>query len=320
MKFPWKKNFLKLPDTITNRLKLLDSEMLVVGVVKRIQKDDIKSGLYRHLQITAEKDNISYVESVLPYYRVGRYSNYNVNGRTIIRKDLPEVNKKYSADVPNFGDWSKGSHEMTWDRLVYQKEHWLPQDLNILVELLEEDEESVVFKFELDINISKRDEEIEIQLLFHCNLLQENCGDCNLFPAHSSNADYIATLYVSWELLPPGNLENNINFLVEKTGNRSSEFREKVMDRMQFFESLNPKNYISGSNRFSQYFGALFSDTLVLLENVRYGNAIYIFYEDWQSLSKLSRTEILSGNYRFARVRHHGNWKRRVLNELRDRI
>ena len=53
-----------------------------------------------------------------------------------------------------------------------------------------------------------------IQLLFHCNLLQENCGDCNLFPADSSNADYIATLHVNWELLPPGNLENNINFLL----------------------------------------------------------------------------------------------------------
>ena len=97
--------------------------MLVVGVVKRIQKNDIISGLYRHLQIITEKDNISYVENVLPYYRVGRHSNYNVNGRTIIRRDLPKVTKTYSADVPNFGDWNKGSHEMFWDRLVYQKEH-----------------------------------------------------------------------------------------------------------------------------------------------------------------------------------------------------
>lgn len=184
MKFPWKKNFLKLPDTITSRLKMLGSELLVVGVVK---KEDIKSGVYRHLQITSDKDNISYVETLLPNFNAGRYSNYNVNGRTIIRRDLPKINKTYSADVPNFGDWSKGSHEISWNRLVFQKEHWLPMDINILVEKLEEDEDSIVFKFELDTFISKRDDDIETNLLFHCNLLQENCGECYLFPANSTN-------------------------------------------------------------------------------------------------------------------------------------
>jgi hypothetical protein len=59
MKLPWKKNFLKLPDSITNRLKLLDSEVMVVGVVKKIKKNEIKSGLYNHLHITADDNSIN---------------------------------------------------------------------------------------------------------------------------------------------------------------------------------------------------------------------------------------------------------------------
>lgn len=320
MKKPWKKNFYKIPESIVDRINQLKSDSIVVGLVKKIPKSDITSDVYKHIGIIHAAETITYPEIVQPDSRVGRYSNYNINGRTITRRDLPKVNKTYSADVPNFGDWTKGSHEMSWDRLVFQKEHWLPRNINIIIEKIEEDEKNVVFKFVLDTYITINHPSYEDQLLFHCNLLQENCGDCFVFDANASDSDYIKTLQLDWELLPPGekNTENNINYVLGRIKSPSPQLEVRVRERIEFFESLNPKNYITGTNRFSQYFGALFESNLVLLENVRYGNAIYIFFEDWKELSKLSRTELLSGkNFNFVRVIHSGNWERRVLNNLK---
>ena len=58
----------------------------------------------------------------------------------------------------------------------------------------------------------------------------------------------------------------------------------------------------------------LLQNDIVILENVRYGNAIYIFYEDWQVLSKLTKIELRNEDSRkFDRISHSPNWKNFVI-------
>ncbi|MFF2015726.1 hypothetical protein [Paenibacillus sp. NPDC058177] len=209
---------------------------------------------------------------------------------------------------------------MSWTRPVFQKNHWLPREIHVLVEIIESDELTVTIKFSLDQYIDRQSSTYEEDLLFHCNLLQENTGVCNILEADATNDDYLNTLYVNWEILPPGelNIERNINFLISKFRNPTKEIQEIIADRINFFESLNPIQYIVGESKFSQYIGAMIKEDLVLLENVRYGNAIYILFENWKELSKLSKTELLNSNHRnFVRITHRGNWKNKVVNELR---
>jgi hypothetical protein len=86
---------------------------------------------------------------------------------------------------------------------------------------------------------------------------------------------------------------------------------------MEFFETLNPKHYIRGTNKFNLYFGAVLQNDIVILENIRYGNAIYIFKRDWEELSKLSRTELLNmQNEYILRIIHTSNWKNNVNNTI----
>ncbi|MBB6020360.1 hypothetical protein HNR77_001421 [Paenibacillus sp. JGP012] len=321
IKRPWKKNFFKTPEDVQIKSKEMQSDIQTVSGVKKVLFSDVQSNLYQHLGITMVDDEIRVVSPILPLQSAGRYSGYNVNGRTIIRRDLPKVNKSYSVEVPNFGDWSKGSHDMSWTRQVFKRTHWLPTEIRIVVDILEKDDKFITFKFSLDRHIDRKHQSYEDDLLFHCNLLQENTGICDIFESNANDSDYTKTLYVNWELLPPGdqNIARNVEYFISKFKDPSTQIIDTVTDRIRFFESLQPLQYIVGESKFSRYIGAMLKDDLVLLENVRYGNAVYIFQENWKDLSQLSRIELLhSQNKNFIRIVHRGNWKNRIFNTIRD--
>lgn len=47
------------------------------------------------------------------------------------------------------------------------------------------------------------------------------------------------------------------------------------------------KKIVIGNSMFSNYIGVMLEDDLVVFENIEYGNVIYIFYDDWDEISKL---------------------------------
>jgi len=83
---------------------------------------------------------------------------------------------------------------------------------------------------------------------------------------------------------------------------------------VDFLASLKPEKMVYGQSGLHRYFGAMLADDLVVFENVEYGNAAYVMYDDWHTLSQKSRTELLSGKHgdNFERVIHAGEWKNRV--------
>jgi hypothetical protein len=100
------------------------------------------------------------------------------------------------------------------------------------------------------------------------------------------------------------------------------EERAVVEERYEFLMGLKPQQLVYGTSGLQRYFGALIRDDLIVFENVRYGNAIYVMFEDWQELSKRTRAELLSGRYgkNFERVMHGAGWKgktRRIVAERR---
>ena len=77
---------------------------------------------------------------------------------------------------------------------------------------------------------------------------------------------------------------------------------------------LQPKALVFGTSGFQRYFGGMLEDDLVIFENIEYGNAIYLMYENWEELSQRSRIELLSGRcgHNFDRVVHSSGWRDRV--------
>lgn len=320
----WQKSFRAIPADIEEKLAALKGKTAVVGCAKKLSAKDIRDGAYKHLGIVIDKGKPSFPERVVPDASVGRASDYNANGREVIRKDLPMITKTYTFEAPNYGDWSNGSHDVSQDRDVYQREFVPPNENEISIELVAEEDTSdgkeYVFRFTLDqpLNIGTRGYKDELLRLL--NLLQENVGSVDLFATDAKLDDYLKTIYVDWEILPPGERDTNIAKITAGVRNADDETKKRIADRYDFFDKMKPQALVKGHGGFRGYFGAQFSDELVAFENMAYGNAVYIMLADWKDASKRTKQDLLASGRDgkdFFRVVHGKGWKAQVKELVR---
>ena len=319
----WKKNLRSIPESILTRLDSFKKNDYVVACPIKISLDDLISCKYKHLGITVVNGKIEFPEKIIPSAHIGKYSARNRFGYEKVFKNEPKITKTWSIESPNYGDWSKGSHDTDFSREVYRREYVAPKLIPILIEQVGEDikDRSYVFKFVVDEILDKKAANFKDALFFNLNLIQENTGNHGVYESKTPYSEYLQTLYVNWEILPPGEDEDNIRKILAGVDPQNRRLKEKLIERYNFLRDLNPLNYIKGQNGFHRYFGAKFSDDLIVFENLEYGNAIYIMFEDWEELSKKSRTELLSSkNHNFERIRHTKTWKARLSNYIKKHL
>ncbi|MCE3234754.1 MAG: hypothetical protein K0Q50_934 [Vampirovibrio sp.] len=323
-KAPWKKNLLKVPENIWLKLKDLDTNDIIVAGIKKIPESDIKTGVYKHLGIKINQNNeVTFPSKIQPNLLSGRYSKTNLFGKEKVLRDLPKTIKSYTFETPNFGDSSKGYHDVTWTREVYQREFIRPKELEIAIELLEKENTqgpSYVFKFAVDEVLNQTTRYFGTDLLYNLNLLQENTGISDVYESSSTRKDYLRTIYIDWEILPPGETGELVERILSGRESENNAVRAQLTERLDLLQRLEPTQYIKGVSGFRRYFGAQFNDNLVVFENVEYGNAIYIMFDEWHELSQKSRYELLQGfNDKFIRIEHRRGWENRLTREIQDR-
>jgi hypothetical protein len=320
---PWKKNIRLIPHTVRVKIASIDGP-LIVAATKKIPADAVGLGVYDHLSIRLGAGGIEFESPVIPPPDVGRYSTRNVEGWEFPRKDLPKTTKSFYMEAPNFGDWSKGSHTVVHDRYVYQREFREPRDIAISIELLSASEgvnPNYLMKFAVEFVLEPQDSDFEDDLLFCLNLLQESVGAVDVYPSSATKEDFVKTQTLDWEIFPPGSVEEVVSRLSKKIRSAKAGTDEVIRDRIEAFSKLKPKAYIQGTGGFNSYVGALFADDLVVFENVRYGNALYILYDDWESVSRRSRIDLIRGtDADFERIIHGPVWKEQLNVIIRSKL
>ena len=150
-----------------------------------------------------EGDQVTFKDMVVPPAAVGSYSRYNREGREVVYKELPKELRTWSYEAPNYGDYSKGTHEIEFTREVYKRDFFAPKLMPIKIEQTAEDvrEQSLVFRFEVAEVLDRQVEGFWDSLLFNLNLLQENTGNHGVFSTDASLDDYLKTLYVNLSLI-----------------------------------------------------------------------------------------------------------------------
>jgi hypothetical protein len=293
------------------RVKTFDQDDVVAACAKRLRPDDIPR--YRHLGVRIKDGELIVPDPSVPPPARGRYSLVNVEGKEVVRYDLPMIDKTFTWETPNWGDWSKGSHTHGITRKVYQREFMPPKELELSVTLLQRAGDDVVLKFEIDQVLNRRRRNFEDELLFNLNLLQENVGAADVFPSAATLAEYTRTLKLDWEILPPGTVDEVIRRMLQGKRPVPPETRAVMEDRLKVLAKLNPIAYVAGTSEFLRYFGAQFGDDFVVFENLNYGNAVYVMYERWATLSQRSRIELLKAQEGgFVRIPHRPGWKKRL--------
>jgi len=306
-----KKNIRSVPQRILDRIRSFELDDIVVACVKRLNPEDIPR--YAHLGLKIEAGKLVMPGPAVPPARAGRYSKANVEGREVIRKDLPMVTRSYSWESPNWGDWSNGSHTHTVTRDVYQREFIPPKEVELSVTFVEEAQGAFVVKFAVDEVLNRRTPDLEAELLYNLNILQENVGAADVFPSAATLADYRNTIRIDWEILPPGAVDEVIRRMLQGKRPIRDDQRQLMEQRLKVLARFKPEAYIAGTNGFLRYFGARFSENLMVFENLNYGNAIYVMYDSWEELSKRSRVDLLKGDRNgFDRVEHREGWEDRL--------
>ncbi|MDD5761011.1 MAG: hypothetical protein PHP88_00675 [bacterium] len=309
------KNIRIIPSAVRTRLAEIPNQYIIAAVSRTYSTDDLQNGYLKHLNISLTSEGLSIPRSIIPSPTSGRFSRMNIDGHEIVRKDLPKEKLYHSVDAPNWGDSSRGYHTIDLPYERYPREFIAPKLVQIEMECPVSDPSAskyLIF-FKLSEVIDRKKINFEDDLLRCLNLLQENIGVCSVARAGSTLADHIQTLNVDWELLPPGTADEAVARLF-KDREPSEKEKRAVQERYKFLMSLTPKKLIYGQSGFLRYFGAMIEDDLVVFDNIEYGNAIYIMFEDWRDLSKRSRIELMSGvcGAGFERVVHTSGWKMRT--------
>lgn len=307
------KNLLKVPKQILQRLATFDQDDVVAATVKLVLPRDIDR--FASLGISLNDDDIGLPDPQPPIPTAGRYSNANLYGMEKVRKDLPKVTKSYGFWAPS---WNSGSyHYVSHDREVYIREVYPPKQVNLSIVLVERRGQGFLLRFAIDQVLSRRTPNFEQELLYNLNLLQENVGAADVFESATSLADYALSVKVDWQLLPPGTVDEVVATMLRDKRPVSPQQKAVMEERVTVMQRLQPEAYVTGTDGFLRYFGAKFGDDFVAFENARYGNALYIMYDGWETLSQKSRIELLAGDRdSYDRIEHRPGW----IEQLRGRV
>lgn len=319
-----KRNIRNIPTAVLKKLDTLKGKNVVAACAKWYSSDEIRNGELAHLQVQLQNGILQFPERIIPPAIRGKYSARNVHGYEVVRRDLPIETHYHLADTPNWGSYY-GTHTVWLPHKAYPKDFHSPREREIILHCpnTEGDREGFLLIARVDEVLAQTSSDFGEQFLENLNLLQENFGTCGVEAADSTFSDYTRTLHVSWDILPPGSRDETIQRLF--MGRNPTEAQKETAEaRYTFFRSLHPRQIIIGSSGFRRYFGALLETNLVIFENIEYGNAIYVMYENWETLARRSRIDLLSGRLgdEFDRVIHTEGWEtkiRRIIEERRGR-
>ncbi len=261
--------------------------------------------------------NQSLGEEVLPRI-VGAVTRFNANGKSVPDKTLP----KETAYRQVSWTWKKWvgrgqTEEVTETREIeyqrYQRVFTPPPGVELkIVENL--NGEKLVISPKLTLTDEKKN------LVTHCvNLFLELFGLCEVVDEELNTIVTTQSIKLNWSLLPQGQypwstIGPQIMSAIKPRGKGNSAV---VEGRLQLINSKQPDFVAVGKAGFQGYviFGFPNYNTYVL-ESSQCNNATYIFDNDWQHLSQLTKAEILDGNLHHARVIHRRNWTAEILRYL----
>ncbi|MBC2663490.1 hypothetical protein H7F50_17250 [Novosphingobium flavum] len=323
-RFPWKSNYRQIPSFVQIALSEIDGDLIAVSASKKINRREVEAGQYAHVGLSADGSAIIANGPTQPHADAGKWSARNAYGWDRKREDWPMVQKTWTFESPNFGDGARNGWTMrSWSKDVYQHQIFEPQGMTIEASVLEDKGgEQVVVKFALTPILSRGMAEFDLMLLWALNVLQENTGVTGVFASDATREEYISTITLDWQIFPPGTADEVVlRLLGTAHPTNIPDFEKHVRERVLLFENFEPKAYIRGQGGFGSYFGAQFADDLVVFENLKYGNAVYLLYQNWDEASQRSRLDLLRDqDAHFDRVVHTDGWQDRLTSLLHDKL
>lgn len=304
----------RLSKAIRNELARISGGRVAVAAVITVCAADVDP--YAALGLRAEGGRIKSGDPVLPPPSLGIHARRNLDGWDEKRTDLPKERRTVSGWVPS---WNSGSYHLVSREIdAYPVERHPPRLLTISATVLELLVEGALVRFRIDQPLQRESASFARDLQFNLRLLREAAGNAHIFDAYLSDDEFARIQQVDWELLPAGSAERLLAHLEARKPVDPAKLAV-ARERLEALERLGHDGFIVGTGRFARYFGARFGERLVALENLEYGNALYLFEENWEQLTRLSRTELIRRrDASVHRIPHLPGWQSAIRKLVRS--
>lgn len=244
-------------------------------------------------------------DSILPI-SVGAATYFNAHGKEIIRRDLPMENRSRMIST-SWKDWHGQTHYgvQTRDYEAYPRD-LIPPPGEFLTAMRMNNQIVAASRI-----IQRNEPESDIVNLLNIFL---ECFD-NFEIVQPDLTEPTEIRKFNWRILPQGQypFDRAREALSDYLQNLSEDDRATATKRIQAITRHIPDFIAVGVGGFNDYvvFGFTGRQRYVL-ESPNSGNATYVFRNEWENVSRLSKREILQGNLQEARLVHNNRWHRSV--------
>lgn len=241
---------------------------------------------------------------------VGPVSQYNANGKEIVHRNKPKETVYHDVWLK---DWHGDYHSVDVPYERYPRTEIKAPCVEIKV-IAKKGE----FYFATD-GISNSDRNKD--LIKHCiNLFLELFGVCELFDkSFTPIVKQLPVKRVNWQILPEGEKPwIYLSSLADENKNVNDKQKNLEKYRIETILGYKPDELYYGKGGFHGYLVFVFKKKkLVVMENIMYGNATYIFDKNWKALSQMTKAEIIQDKLMKYRLQHNHYWKSQLKNILK---
>lgn len=243
-------------------------------------------------------------DRILPSVR-GVATKRNIEGRVIIHKDLEKEPRSWSVlwlrnQFCGRGETRQVEDYVTRTQMCFPRTIIPAEGIELI--LSKENDELRIGTDSIDVSDEER-------LLVSINVMLEIFGSCWVIDPSKAARPLVEIRRVNWRMLPPGqqnweDLEKHVRGVMKrrKTG-------DSVLRNLERFQKAGCDQVVVGQGGFEDYVGFIYTKKkMVVLESVKPNNATYIFGQDWEALTKLSKGELIDGNLHQDRLIHNKHW------------
>ncbi|QRX81824.1 hypothetical protein [Glaciimonas sp. PAMC28666] len=246
---------------------------------------------------------------------IAKVSAFNARGKETVRRDLPKVPMSY----PSFRTW-KDWHGKEHSGIQYRTMDIYPREY-----VQAPSEFFLVLGHDRDMRICTREinmlVESEESVLHLANLMLECFGVFEIIDANTGVKIGTKLKNLQWEILPAGQYpwRKAGPIVANNTKSLDDSGKELIRYRMSTIAGFQPGFLAIGKGGFNAYFVYGFEDKgIYLLESGYLNNATYVFKQDWEKLSQLTKNEIINGELPHIRIIHDRHWLRNVGRTIRS--
>ncbi len=279
-----------------------DNDYFVVGVT------DI-SRFTRQLTTAGFTPTLEIGERILPSDYFGPISRFNAEGKYVPNKNLPKETA-YRTKIWHWTEWH-GNERVEKSKIVdvpyerYPRTFIPPFSIELVI-----GQDTSLNKLVVCDKLKKCQTDYE-KIIHTVNLFLEILGEAEIFDENLNSIFTTPLKRLNWNVLPKGQMPwSNLKKLLQPILNKAPQGnRGIILYRFKTLNNFNPDFHAIGHAGFYGYviFGFP-KKNIYICESIYSDNATYVFENQWEDFSKLTKAEILDNNYQKARIIHTKNW------------